>query len=119
MYSGASCSGVIYLLPLGMTPLARPSATEVLSVESVLPVTPVVSSSIAPLPVGVVSSMVGMVAWVVGAVEGWVLGMVGMVVGSDVGVLASFLPVLVHPQPVNMAAVRTRVSAIVRIFFIL
>ena len=62
--------------------------------------------------------MVGMVAWVVGAVEGTVGGMVGMVVGREVGVVVLPLLELVHPQPVNSAAVRTRVSARVQIFFI-
>jgi hypothetical protein len=66
--------------------------------------------------------MVGMVAWVAGAVvgvvEGIVDGMVGAVVGMDVGVVMESLLLLVHPQPVNIAVVRTSVSARVQSFFI-
>lgn len=117
MYSGAFCSGVFYF-PKESARLARPSATEVLSVVSVEPVLPVVSSSIAPLPVGDVSSMEGTVGMVVGAVEGVVAGMVGTVVGIPVGVVMASLLELVHPQPVKTAAVRTSVNARIKSFFI-
>ena len=62
--------------------------------------------------------MVGRVAWLEGVVGAVVGRMVGMDSVMPVGVEALPLLLSVQPQPVNMAAVRTRERASVQIFFL-
>jgi len=60
---------------------------------------------------GVVGAVVGAVVGVVAVVVGWVAGFVGSVVGALVS------GVTFPRQPVKMDAIRTKVNAIIAVFF--